>query len=171
MRKTRLTKQLFHSLSQKGYISSKVANKSGRIQKNRKSTDLRWFLDIQVFLFDFVQGGDLTRPYPARRPPKVAPCHLISTSYLEVLGLFRAFSTLYAIAVPPGISEDRHPDFVGAQLENCEGVKMETRYERTVTVQGVLRSLCRLYSHVFLCSLALLHTKRQYPTHETGSKV
>ena len=52
-----------------------------------------------------VQGGDLTRSYPARPPPEVAPCHLISTSYLEVLGilgLLRAFSTSYAIAVPPG---------------------------------------------------------------------
>ena len=26
------------------------------------------------------QGGDLTRPCPARRPPEAAPCHLISTS-------------------------------------------------------------------------------------------
>ncbi len=35
--------------------------------------------------------------------PEAAPCHLISTSDLEDLGLFRAFSTIYAIAVPPGI--------------------------------------------------------------------
>ena len=41
------------------------------------------------------QGGDLTRPYPARRPPEVAPCHLISTSYLEVLGLFRVFKGVF----------------------------------------------------------------------------
>ena len=54
-----------------------------------------------------IQGGDRTRSYPARRLHEVAPCHLISTSYLEVLGRFRAFEgvfpTLYAIAVPPGI--------------------------------------------------------------------
>ena len=55
------------------------------------------------------QGGDLTRPYPALRPYEVTPCHLISISDIEVLGLFRAFSTLYAIAVPPGVFERSPP--------------------------------------------------------------
>ena len=68
------------------------------------AVELLWILAFNEYVTrGAIQGGDLTRPYPARRPPEAAPCHLISISDCEVLGLFMAFSTLTAIAMPPGL--------------------------------------------------------------------